>query len=100
MKCINCKLETNNIFWPNNHKKCYAKCNNCIYSIQKQPFNKWNMAKEGYNYMRYLGDGEHLLENIEGKKPYQFEVWFANKNHASYGLIYKNTHLEFARSQL
>lgn len=60
--------------------------------------NKHKMKKEGYNYIRYLGNGEHLLENTRGAKPYQFEVWFANKNHASYGLVYKNTHLEFARS--
>jgi len=60
--------------------------------------NKHTMKSEGYNYMRYLGNGEHLLENIKGKKPYQFEVWFSNKNHASYGLIYKNTHVEFVRS--
>ena len=26
------------------------------------------------------------------------EVWFCNKNHASWGLKYKNTHLEFASS--
>ncbi len=61
-------------------------------------YSKYNMKSEGYNYMRYLGNGEHLLEYTKGAKPYQFEVWFSNKDHASYGLIYKNTHLEFARS--
>lgn len=60
--------------------------------------NKWPMNGEGYRYIRYLGNGEHLLENITGAEPYQFEIWFSNKNHASYGLIYKNTHLEYARS--
>jgi hypothetical protein len=56
--------------------------------------NKWDMAKEGYTYLKYLGNKEHLLQNIDGN----CEVWFANKNHASYGLVYKNTHLEFAHS--
>lgn len=56
------------------------------------------MKEAGYNYMRYLGDGEHLLENIRGSKPYQFEVWFSNKGHASYGIYYKNTVLEFAHA--
>jgi len=56
--------------------------------------NKWNIAKEGYQYIKYLGNREHLLRDINGN----LEIWFSNKNHASYGLIYKNTHLEFARS--
>lgn len=55
--------------------------------------NKWGMKGEGYNHIKCLGNGEHLLKNIDG----DLEVWFSNKNHASYGLIYKNTHLEFAR---
>ena len=54
------------------------------------------MKQAGYNYMRYLGNGQHLLEDINSKTPYKFEIWFSNKNHASYGLIYKNTHLEYA----
>lgn len=59
---------------------------------------KETLKKAGYIYIRYLGHGQHVLEYIRGSKPYQFEVWFSNKNHANYGLIYKNTHLEFARS--
>lgn len=39
----------------------------------------------------------HILRDIPSGK---MERWFANKNHASYGLIYKNTHLEFAASVL
>lgn len=57
--------------------------------------NKHNLKTEGYRYCKYLGNGQHLLQ-IE--KTGELEVWFANKNHASYGLVYKNTHLEFARS--
>ena len=60
---------------------------------------KQTLKQAGYNYMRYMGNGEHLLENIRADRPYTFEVWFSNKNHASYGLIYKNTHLEFARTE-
>lgn len=52
------------------------------------------ILKQGnYKYITYLGNKEHLLLNLNTK---EFEIWFANKNHASYGLIYKNTHLEFA----
>jgi hypothetical protein len=52
------------------------------------------LKEAGYVSIIPLGNGEYLLEDTTGKK----EVWFANKNHASYGLKYKNTHLEFARS--
>lgn len=54
------------------------------------------LKQAGYEHIKTLGNGEHLLKNIDTNK---FEVWFANKNHASYGLIYNNTHLEFAREQ-
>ena len=43
---------------------------------------------------------EHILQSIDGDSmvegfiPY-FEVWAPSKNHASYGIKYKNTHLEF-----
>ncbi len=59
---------------------------------------KETMKQAGYSHIgtiRYTGDGKvtHvLLEHSTGNK----EEWFSNKNHASYGLIYKNTHLEFA----
>ncbi len=56
--------------------------------------NKYSIKGEGYSYIKYLGEGQHLLEDINGN----IEMWFSNKNHASYGLIYKNTHLEFART--
>lgn len=59
---------------------------------------KETFKKAGYIYIRKLAGGQHLLENIKAEKPYTFEIWFNNKNHTSYGLIYKNTHLEFARS--
>ena len=55
---------------------------------------KETLKQAGYTYIKYLGNGEHLLRNEDKIS----EIWFANKNHASYGIIYKNTHLEFARS--
>lgn len=54
---------------------------------------KETLKRAGYKYVKSLGTGEHVLENEDGLK----EVWFSNKNHASYGLIWRNTHLEFAR---
>lgn len=56
---------------------------------------KETLKAAGLKYIKRLGDREHLLYDLDTKK---YEIWFANKNHASYGLIYKNTHLEFARS--
>jgi len=59
----------------------------------KQPL-KETLKQAGYKYVRSLGDKTHLLKNSDGKP----EVWFANKGHAGYGLIWNNTHLEFASS--
>ena len=56
---------------------------------------KETLKQGNYKYIKYLGNGEHLLKDLGTGVE---EVWFANKNHASYGLIYKNTHLEFAHS--
>jgi hypothetical protein len=56
--------------------------------------NKETLKDAGYKHIRSIGLGMHELEVIEtGKR----ELWGSNKNHASYGLIYKNTHLEFCR---
>jgi hypothetical protein len=56
---------------------------------------KETMKQAGYRHVATFFKGEHLLEDTKtGKR----ELWLANKNHASYGIIYKNTHLEFARS--
>lgn len=48
----------------------------------------------GYVKVESQKNGNVILTDKSGKR----ELWFCNKNHASYGLIYKNTHLEFARS--
>jgi len=55
---------------------------------------KQNFKEAGYSYVKYLGDGQHLLKNENGDN----EVFIFNKNHASWGLKYKGTHLEFCNS--
>lgn len=55
---------------------------------------KETLKQAGYRYVCKLTENEHLLENEDGEK----EVWFNSKNHVSSGLIFKNTHLEFART--
>lgn len=55
---------------------------------------KETFKQAGYTYVKNLGNGEHLLRNSDGG----LELFFVNKNHASWGLKYKNTHLEFAHS--
>ena len=57
--------------------------------------NKETLKQGKCRYIKYLGNREHLLKDEETG---YYEVWVSNKNHASYGLIFKNTHLEFARS--
>ena len=56
--------------------------------------NKRTLKQAGFTHVKYLGDGQHLLRDEDGN----YEVWFSNKNHASFGLIHKNTHLEFGHS--
>ena len=55
--------------------------------------NKETLKSGGYEYVAMVRPGEHILENDGG-----YEIWFCNKNHASYGLFFHNTHLEFARN--
>ena len=55
---------------------------------------KETFKRAGYSYIKYLGDGDHLLKNSDG----QNEVFHSNKNNAGWGLVFKNTHLEFCRS--
>lgn len=52
------------------------------------------LKQAGYKHVKAFGDGNHLLEDANGKQ----EIWFNSKRHAGYGILYKNTHLEFARS--
>lgn len=53
------------------------------------------MSDANYIWVCYLPrDKYHILYN---QTTHGYEIWFANKNHASWGLLYKNTHLEFIR---
>ena len=56
---------------------------------------KETLKQSKYSYIRYLGLKEHLLKDEDSGK---LEIFLSNKNHASWGIIWKNTHLEFARS--
>ncbi len=58
---------------------------------------KETLKKANYKYLKYLGDKQHLLLDVDTN---QTELFFSNKNHASWGIIFKNTHLEFARGIL
>lgn len=54
------------------------------------------LKEAGFEYVRYSeADGGHILRDRDNGN---LELWVANKNHASYGIIYKNTHLEFVAS--
>jgi|LakMenEpi03Aug12_release.lakeMendotaPanAssembly.Ray.scaffolds.fasta_scaffold3810350_2 hypothetical protein len=66
---------------------------NIAQTIQK--IMKETVKQANYKYLNYLGNQQHLLLNIVTNN---IELFFSNKNHASWGLIYKNTHLEFVRS--
>lgn len=53
------------------------------------------LKEAGYVYVGFDKAGFHILK---ASSPTRLEKWIANKNHASYGLIWKNTHLEFVSS--
>lgn len=57
---------------------------------------KKSLKEANYSFIRKdATTSEYLMrDNTTG----ELEWWFANKNHASYGLKFRNTHLEFARS--
>lgn len=65
------------------------------FAVVRTYATKETLKSAGYSYVKYEGDGMHLLKDSTGK----LEVWFNNKNHPGYGLIFKNTHLEFAHSR-
>ena len=48
----------------------------------------------GYRFRSWLGDGEVIFQCVATGR---LEVWFANKNHASYGISWRGTDWEFAR---
>ncbi len=56
---------------------------------------KQTLRQANYKYQKYLGDKMHILKEVDSDN---LELFFSNKNHASWGLIYKNTHLEYITS--
>jgi hypothetical protein len=60
--------------------------------------HRQTMKESGYEYVRFDAKlGGHVLRDVSSADRH-LELWVARKNHASYGIIYKNTHLEFVRS--
>jgi hypothetical protein len=55
--------------------------------------NYETMQKAGFEFIRKdSSTGLYLLKEIGSK---HLEWWAANKNHASYGIKFRGTHLEF-----
>jgi len=52
------------------------------------------LKEAGYTHVCMSGPGNHILQNENGG----YELWTVAKNHASSGLRYKNTNLEFVSS--
>jgi hypothetical protein len=50
------------------------------------------MKEAGYEHVKTLGDGLHILKDVASG---DLEIFGSNKNHAGWAIIYKNTHLEF-----
>jgi regulatory protein YycI of two-component signal transduction system YycFG len=55
---------------------------------------KETLKQAGYVKIEKTYGNFYILTDKDGKR----EMWLANKNHASYGIKYRNTHLEFAHS--
>jgi hypothetical protein len=55
------------------------------------------LKEAGYREVKCLGDGEHLLEDVETGKQ---EIWANDLHHAGYALVYRNTELEYMRDAL
>lgn len=59
--------------------------------------NKETLKQAGYTYVRFdKSERVHILKNEDGG----LEKFVARKGHASWGLIWKNTHLEFVSSDV
>jgi hypothetical protein len=56
---------------------------------------KEELKEAHYKYEKYLGNSSHLIRNLNTDR---VEIFVSNKRHASWGLIWRNTHLEFLRS--
>jgi hypothetical protein len=53
------------------------------------------LKQAGYKMEYKLRPGVYVLRDLGSGK---CEVWYANKGHASYGIKYRNTDLEFGYS--
>ena len=58
---------------------------------------KPSAKQEGYKFVKYLGNSQAVFEEIETGKQ---ELYFANKNHASWGFSYNNTDWEFVKEYM
>jgi hypothetical protein len=56
------------------------------------------LKQAGYEHVEFVPGVGHILRDVGRNDSAKLELWVARKNHASYGIIYKNTHLEFVRS--
>lgn len=64
--------------------------------MKKNFDNYETIESAGYKYISYNKESkEHILFNTHTGTQ---EVFYSNKNHAGWALIYKNTHLEFCYS--
>lgn len=54
------------------------------------------LKEAGYVSAKSIGSKQFVLTDTEGKR----ELWIARKGHASYGIRYKNTDLEFVSSRI
>ncbi len=52
------------------------------------------LKQAGYKIVKYLGDGEVILENEDGGH----ELWFKNDHHAGWTIEIRGVGYEFARS--
>jgi hypothetical protein len=64
--------------------------------MTSQDMTKVTMTEAEMVYIRSIGNGQHLLR--DKNNPSKIEVWFNNKGHASYGIRWRNTDLEFVRT--
>lgn len=53
------------------------------------------LEQAGYAYAGF--DRQQQVHVLKDKETGRLEAWFANKGHASYGITFRNTDLEFAR---
>lgn len=55
---------------------------------------KQTLKEADYSYVKSIGNGQHILKDNKTKNK---ELFFVNKNHANWGIKFKNTHLEYGR---